>query len=92
MNTMPSGVLQWVATVAESPTTITTVPSRPARSMVRRRNGRVSVRPVRGSTTAGSWCSQPGWHSSEPRWWSTVKATVDASRAAAPNQTVDRPQ
>ena len=46
--------------------------SRPASSMVRRKNGRVSIRPVRGSTRRGSWCSHPAWFSSEPRWWSTV--------------------
>ena len=31
-----------------------------------------------GSTSVGSWCSQPAWFSSEPRWWSTVNRTVPA--------------
>ena len=30
-------------------------------------SGRIS-----GSTSVGSWCSQPAWFSSEPRWWSRV--------------------
>ena len=78
------GVRQWAATVAERPTTATTTSSSPASSIVRRKNGRVSIRPVRPSTSDGSWCSQPAWFSSEPRWWSTVKTTPPTSRAAAP--------
>ena len=39
---------------------------------VRRKNGSVSISPSSGSTSVGSWCSQPAWFSSEPRWWSTV--------------------
>ena len=27
---------------------------------------------ARGRPGVGSWCSQPAWFSSEPRWWSTV--------------------
>ena len=44
--------------------------------MVRRKNGSVSIRPVRGSTRRSSWCSHPAWFSSDPRWWSTVNSTV----------------
>ena len=75
---------QWRATVGESPTTATTTSSSPACSIVRRKNGSVSMRPVRGSTTSVSWCSHPAWFSSEPRWWSIVNSTVPPARAAAP--------
>jgi hypothetical protein len=40
--------------VDDSPTTRTTSPSRPASTSVRRAHGKVSVRPVAGSTTSGS--------------------------------------
>ena len=57
-----------------------------------RKNGSVSILPMRASTTVGSCHSQPGWFSSDPRWWSTANTTVPAARAAAPSQMVDRPQ
>ncbi len=83
---------QFAAIVGESPTTATTASSRPARSIVRRKNGSVSMRPVAGSTTSGSWCSHPAWFSSDPRWWSTLNTTVPPARAAAPRYTADFPQ
>ena len=43
--------------------------------MVRRKNGSVSITPNSESTTSESWYSQPGWFSSEPRWWSTQNST-----------------
>ena len=92
MNRNPSGVCHARATGTEWPTTATTTSSSPAASIVRRKNGSVSMRPVAGSTTSVSWCSQPAWFSSEPRWWSTVNSTVPASRAAAPRYTADLPQ
>jgi len=52
----------------------------------------VSIRPIRASTTVGSWCSQPDWFSSDPRWWSTANNVVPTANAAAPNQIVERPQ
>ena len=67
-------------TVGESPTTATTVPSRPASWIVRRKNGSVSILPTAGSTRSGSCHSQPGWFSSEPRWWSTANSTVPRAR------------
>ena len=39
----------------------------PAAASVARSLGSVSRRPVAGSTSPGSWYSQPGWCSSEPR-------------------------
>jgi hypothetical protein len=75
----------------ESPTAAITV-LEAASSIVRRKNGSVSMRPVSGSTTSGSWCSHPAWFSSEPRWWSTLKSTVPPARAAAPRYTADFPQ
>ena len=50
------------------------------------------MRPRSSSTREASCHSQPAWFSSEPRWWSTAKTTVLHSRAAAPIQTVERPQ
>jgi hypothetical protein len=84
MNRNANGVDQWAATVVDFPTTATTTSSRPASSMVRRKVGSVSMRPVAGSTSEVSWCSHPAWFSSEPRWWSTVNSTVPAWRAAMP--------
>ena len=79
----PSGVRQWRATLTDGPTTATTTSSRPASSIVRRNHPRVSIRPVRRSTRRASWCSQPAWFSSEPRWWSTVKQIVPPTRGRA---------
>ena len=45
-----------------------------------------------GRRRSGSWCSQPAWFSSLPRWWSTANTTVPHARAAPPSHTVDRPQ
>ena len=87
-----SGVAQSAATVGESPTTATTVPSRPASWIVVRKNGSVSILPTAGSTRSGSCHSQPGWFSSDPRWWSTVNSTRAEPRAAAPRYTADLPQ
>ena len=87
-----SSVCQCVATVAESPTTAMTTSSRPASSTARLKTGSVSMRPVRESTSEGSWCSHPDWFSSEPRWWSMVKSTDPLVRAAAPRYTADLPQ
>ncbi len=84
MKRKASGVPQARATVGESPTTATTVPSRPASWIVRRKIGSVSIFPTAGSTRSGSCHSQPGWFSSEPRWWSTVNSTRPIERAAAP--------
>ena len=83
MNTRPSGVDQTAATVAEGQMIATTVSSMPAWCMVWRKRCTVSIRPVAGSTSEGSWYSQPGWCSSEPWWWSTVITTVPISRTAA---------
>ncbi len=66
------------------PTTATTVPSSPADQMAWRNVGRVSRPAVTGSRRDGSWWGQPGWFSSEPRWWSTAKTTDSWRRAAAP--------
>ena len=60
--------------------------------MVERNAGRVSMRPVRGSTSAASCHSQPGWFSSLPKWWSTAKSVRPVARAAPPSHTVERPQ
>ena len=87
-----SGVAHADATVGESPTTAITVPSRPASWIVLRKNGSVSILPTAGSTRSGSCHSQPGWFSSEPRWWSTVNSTRPSDRAAAPRYTDDLPQ
>ena len=76
MNSSDSGVRQYAATVVDRPTTATTSSSRPARAIVRRNTGSVSIRPSSGSTRLVSWCSQPAWFSSEPRWWSRVKTTL----------------
>ena len=46
--------------------------------------GSVSIRPSSGRPGSASWCSQPAWFSSEPRWWSTVNTVPPTSRAAAP--------
>jgi hypothetical protein len=83
MNTRPSGVRQWAATVAESPTTGMTTDSSPLAASVRRNTGRVSIRPS-GPSSRGSKYSWPGCCSSEPRWWSTENSTVPPARAAAP--------
>ncbi len=56
----------------EGATIATTTSSAPAPAMVRRKCGSVSIRPTSGSTSEGSWYSQPGWCSSDPPWWSTV--------------------
>jgi acyl-CoA thioesterase-2 len=92
MNTSAAGVVQWRATIGDWPTTATTTSSMPASCTVARNVGRVSILPMRASTTVGSCHSQPAWFSSEPRWWSTAKTTVPADRAAAPSQIVERPQ
>ena len=84
MNSSDSGVRQWEETVVDRPTTATTWSSRPARSIVRRNVGSVSISPDSASTSEASWCSQPAWFSSEPRWWSTVNTVPPTSRAAAP--------
>ncbi len=83
---------QCAAITGESPTTATTASSSPARSIVRRKNGNVSMRPVSGSTSSGSWCSHPAWFSSEPRWWSTLNSSVPPALAAEPRYTADFPQ
>ena len=54
------------AMTVESPTMPMTLAPRPAPSTVARQNGNVSMRPVAGSTTVSSWCSQPAWFSSDP--------------------------
>ncbi len=54
MNSIPSGVCQNLATVAEAPTTAITSSSRPAAAMVSRKNGSESIRPDLGSTSSGS--------------------------------------
>ena len=92
MNTRAAGVDQCRATSGERPTMATTWSSSPASWIVARKNGNVSIRPVRSSTTVGSCHSHPSWFSSEPRWWSTANTIVPASLAAAPSHTVDRPQ
>ena len=46
---------------------------------------------VGGVDQVGSWCSQPTWFSSEPRWWSTLKSTEPLASAAAPRYRVDLP-
>ncbi len=84
MKQKASGVVQWEATVGESPTTPTTEASRSASIMVRRQWGRVSIRPVSGSTSEWSWCSHPAWFSSEPWWWSRLNRQAPVSSAAAP--------
>ena len=87
-----SGVVQVDATNGDRPTTATTECSRSASWMAVRKNGSVSIFPVRASTTSRSWCSQPAWFSSEPRWWSTANSTVLARSATSPSHTVERPQ
>ena len=84
MNSSDSGVRQCAETVVDLPTTATTWSSSPARASVRRNVGSVSISPDSPSTSVGSWCSQPAWFSSDPRWWSTVKTVPPTSRAAAP--------
>ena len=84
MNSIDRGVRQCALTVVLLPTTATTWSSRPARARVRRNTGSVSISPNSSSTRLASWCSQPAWFSSEPRWWSTVKTVPPTSRAAAP--------
>ena len=74
---------QWVAIVAESPTTGMTTDSSPVAASVRRNAGSVSMRPSVPSSR-GSKYSWPGCCSSEPRWWSTENRTVPHARAAAP--------
>ncbi len=66
MKQKASGVDQWDETMGESPTMPTTDSSSPAPITVRRQWGRVSIRPVSGSISVLSWCSQPAWFSSEP--------------------------
>jgi hypothetical protein len=83
MKTSPSGVPQWAATVAESPTTGMTTDSRPEAESARRNVGSVSMR-LSGPSRRGSKYSWPGCCSSEPRWWSTENSTVPHARAAAP--------
>src|SRR5947199_224252 len=92
MNSSASGVHHQEATVDDRPTTAVTTSSRPASCIVRRKNGNVSMRPVAGSTSSASCHSQPGWFSSEPRWWSTVTTCPRADCAAAPSQVADFPQ
>ena len=84
MNSIASGVRQSAATRSDLPTIAITSSSRPAAAIVARKTGSESIRPKRGSTSSGSWCAQPGWISSEPRWWSTVKTTDPVRLAAAP--------
>ena len=84
MNSSDRGVRQRLLTVVLLPTTATTWSSSPARAIVLRKTGRVSISPSSGSTSDSSWCSQPAWFSSEPRWWSTVNTVPPTSRAAAP--------
>src|SRR3546814_19259726 len=84
------GVAHAEATVGESPTTATTVPSSPASWIVLRKIGSVSIFPTAGSTRSGSCHSQPGWFSSEPRWWSTVNRPRPSERAEEPTYTADR--
>ncbi len=92
MNTNEAGVPQMRDTWLEVPTAAVTTSSSFASHIVCRNATRVSRRPVWGSTRAVSWYSQPGWCSSEPRWWSTVTMLPPVTRAAAPRNTVDRPQ
>jgi hypothetical protein len=82
-NSSASGVDHRRASVSDRATTATTRSSAPASAMVRRKLGNVSIRPTAGSTSDGSWYSQPGWCSSDPRWWSTVTTCRPVSRAAA---------
>jgi hypothetical protein len=84
MKSIERGVRQWAETVVDRPTTTTTSSSRPALASVVRSVGRVSIKPVSSSTRDGSWCSQPAWFSSDPRWWSTVNTVPPTARAAAP--------
>ena len=79
-----SGVVHRELTVGESPTNPTTDDSRSAVIIALRQWGRVSIRPVSGSTSELSWCSQPAWFSSEPWWWSRLNRTAPVSSAAAP--------
>jgi hypothetical protein len=83
MKTRPSGVPQYEATVAESPTTAMTTDSRPVAASAPRKAGSVSIRPS-GPTSRASKYSWPGCCSSEPRWWSTENSTVPHALAAAP--------
>ena len=87
MKSSDRGVRQCALTVVLLPMTATTWSSSPARAMVLRYVGSVSISPSSSSTRVASWCSQPAWFSSEPRWWSTVNTTAcgpPTSRAAAP--------
>jgi len=76
MKTSPAAPCHRAATVADSPTTATAMSPAPADSIALRQCGKVSMRPVLASTSVSSWCSQPGWFSSEPWWWSTLKTTA----------------
>src|SRR6188508_2356013 len=87
-----SGVVQCASTTGEGPTTATTVDSSPAVWIADRKNGNVSMRPLRSSTSSRSWWSHPAWFSSEPRWWSIANSAVADRRAASPSQIVERPQ
>ena len=60
--------------------------------MVARKNGSVSILPIRGSTTEVSWCSQPGLVLLAAAVVVDGEQHGAASRAAAPSHTVDRPQ
>lgn len=84
MKSIASGVFHSAATRSDLPTIATTSSSRPAEAMVARNVGSESILPKRRSISVGSWWAQPGWISSEPRWWSTVKTTDPACRAPAP--------
>ena len=88
MNTSAAGVDQCRATSGDRPTTATTWSSSPASWIVARKNGSVSINPVRSSTTVGSCHSHPAWFSSEPRWWSTANTIVPAvpGRRAQPHR------
>src|SRR5579875_3849421 len=78
MKTRDRGAAHALATAVDSPTTSTTWSSSPAWAKVRRAQGRVSTRPLSGSTTSGSWWGQPGCSSNEPRWWSTLNSRLAA--------------
>ena len=74
MNSSDSGVRQqrrrpW----STRPTTATTWSSSPAsRDGAAEHRQRVHQPELRRRPATASWCSQPAWFSSEPRWWSTV--------------------
>src|SRR4051812_2236974 len=90
-NSSASGVDHSGASTSDRVTTAITTSSAPAAAMVRRKDGRVSILPTSGSISEGSWYSQPGWCSSDPRWWSTVTTERPVSRAAAARYSADFP-